>query len=64
LIGEHQGGSQLPTKREIAALYGVTPSTVDAAMIVLKTEGLVRGHQGRGVFVVEGKARTEGNPAE
>ena len=49
-------GAKLPTKRQLAEHYGVGLQAIDAAMIVLKTEGLVRGHQGRGVFVVERSA--------
>lgn len=49
--GELEPGSKLPTKRQLAAEYGVGRNSVDAAMIVLKAEGLIEGHQGRGVYV-------------
>lgn len=46
-------GSKLPTKRELAVRYSVGETSIDTAMVVLRGEGWVRGHQGRGVFVAE-----------
>lgn len=46
--------ARLPTKVQLAAIFDVSINAIDRAMIVLRTEGLVYGHQGRGVFV-EGK---------
>ena len=33
--------------------YGVSAQPVKSALLVLQTEGLVEGHQGRGVFVID-----------
>ncbi len=44
-------GAKLPTKREMCAHYAVSSQTIESAMLVLKTEGLVEGRQGKGVFV-------------
>lgn len=49
--GRLQPGQQLPIRRELAAAYGVAGGTIDAALLILKTEGWVRGHQGRGTYV-------------
>lgn len=49
--GDLAPDSKLPTKRELAVEYGVSVGTVNAALLVLSTEGLVEGHQGRGTFV-------------
>lgn len=50
--GELLPGDQLPYKRELAVRYKVSGQVIDAAMIVLRAEGLVEGRQGKGVFVV------------
>jgi GntR family transcriptional regulator len=44
-------GAKLPTKREMCAQYGVSSQTIESAMLVLKTEGLLDGRQGKGVYV-------------
>jgi GntR family transcriptional regulator len=46
-------GDKLPTRNGLIDLYRVSGPTIDAAMLVLKTQGWVRGHQGRGTFVAE-----------
>jgi GntR family transcriptional regulator len=46
-------GDKLPTRNDLIDLYRVSGPTIDAAMLVLKTQGWVRGHQGRGTFVAE-----------
>lgn len=46
-------GDQLPFKRDLATHYGVSDQVIDAAMIVLRTEGWVEGRQGKGVYVAE-----------
>jgi DNA-binding GntR family transcriptional regulator len=33
--------------------YGVAGGAVDSALLLLKAEGWVRGHQGRGIFVTD-----------
>jgi DNA-binding GntR family transcriptional regulator len=49
--GELRPGDQLPFKRALATRYEVSEQVIDAAMIVLRTEGWVEGWQGKGVFV-------------
>jgi DNA-binding GntR family transcriptional regulator len=44
-------GAKLPTKREMCAQYSVSSQTIESAMLVLKTEGLLDGRQGKGVYV-------------
>lgn len=49
--GEYEPGARLPTYEELAALYSVSRSTAQRAIVLLEDRGVVRGHQGRGVFV-------------
>ncbi len=44
-------GDRLPATRELAGLLGLNRTTVSAAYELLETEGLIRGHVGRGSFV-------------
>jgi DNA-binding transcriptional regulator YhcF (GntR family) len=57
--GEIEPGNKLPSSRELATEYGVAAMTVHQAIRVLRDEGLVNSHQGRGVFV-----RTDRDDAE
>jgi DNA-binding GntR family transcriptional regulator len=50
---KYKPGDRLPTKRQLAETYGTSLPTIDLAMVVLKTEGWVRGHQGRGTYVAD-----------
>jgi GntR family transcriptional regulator len=51
--GEWPPGTMLPGEPELAARYGVTRATVNRALSVLRTEGLVRPERGRGTTVNE-----------
>jgi GntR family transcriptional regulator len=51
--GEWPPGFVLPSEPELAARYGVTRATVNRALSVLRTEGLVRPERGRGTTVNE-----------
>ena len=53
--GELPAGTRLPTKNALMAMYEVGGSAVDTAMLLLRTEGYVIGHQGKGRFVADGK---------
>jgi DNA-binding transcriptional regulator YhcF (GntR family) len=44
-------GERLPPTRELAGQLGLNRTTVSAAYEVLESEGLIRGHVGRGSFV-------------
>lgn len=49
--GQLQTGERLPATRELAGLLGLNRTTVSAAYELLESEGLIRGHVGRGSFV-------------
>ena len=49
--GEHQPHTPLPTMRQLAELYSVSPRTVAKVIADLRERGLVYGVQGVGVFV-------------
>ncbi len=57
--GTLPAGTRLPSGRELAAEYGVALMTVQRAIDVLRSEGLVRSHQGSGVFVRAGADTSE-----
>jgi DNA-binding GntR family transcriptional regulator len=44
-------GPKLPTLEILAEQAGVSPTTVQRALKILKDEGLVYGMAGRGIFV-------------
>lgn len=58
--GDLRPGQRMKSNRELATEYGVAAMTVYQAMRVLREEGLVISHQGRGVFVSSGDTATEG----
>lgn len=61
--GELPLGERLPSERKLATVLGVSRTTVVAAYRELEARGLVRGHVGRGTFVVGGTgANDEGAP--
>ncbi|KXK62249.1 GntR family transcriptional regulator [Micromonospora rosaria] len=49
--GELKPGDKLPSISELCKQYGVSTQVIRSAMLVLRAEGLVEGHQGRGVYV-------------
>lgn len=51
--GELAPGAKLPTHAALAQQYGVSLQPVKMALWQLELQGLVEGHQGKGVFVVE-----------
>jgi len=55
--GELKPGDRLPSISQLQKQYAVSAQPVKSALLVLQTEGLVEGHQGRGVFVVDRAAR-------
>ena len=58
LGGEIGWGEKLPPTRELAGLLKLNRTTVSAAYELLESEGLIRGHVGRGSYV-EGPAAGE-----
>lgn len=51
--GEYPPGGQLPSTTALADLYSVSRSTVVRAVGLLHDRGLIRGEQGRGMYVAE-----------
>ncbi|GAA4092320.1 winged helix-turn-helix domain-containing protein [Nonomuraea soli] len=49
--GKLAPGSSLPSTAQLGQRYEVSASVVKAAISVLRTEGLIVGQQGKGVFV-------------
>lgn len=49
--GEYRAGDRLPSQRVLARTHGVAMNTAREAYRALADEGLVRRHQGKGVFV-------------
>ncbi len=52
--GKLRAGDRLPPTRDLAIQLGLNRTTVAAAWEALESEGLIRGHVGRGSFVAEG----------
>jgi GntR family transcriptional regulator len=51
--GRYQPGDQLPSERELRERFSVSGGTIRGALAMLRAEGLVTSHPGRGVFVAE-----------
>jgi 2-aminoadipate transaminase len=54
LSGGLRRGERIPPTRELAGLLGLNRATVSAAYALLESEGMIRGHVGRGSFVLAG----------
>jgi len=54
--GGYEPGDWLPAEQVLAERYGVSRSVLREAISKLKADGLVRGHQGRGVMVISNRA--------
>lgn len=50
--GELPLGAAIPSTRELCTEFGVSATSVRAAVAQLRTEGLVRGQPGKGVYVI------------
>src|SRR6266853_2990615 len=55
-------GERLPATRELAGSLGLNRATIAAAYELLESEGLLRGHVGRGSFVNAPKSKTIAAP--
>jgi GntR family transcriptional regulator len=51
--GELKVGDKLPSITQLKAQYAVSETVVRNAMLILRTEKLVEGRPGSGVFVAE-----------
>lgn len=49
--GELRPGDQIPTVAELKAQYSTSVTAVRNAMLILRNEGIVEGHQGKGVYI-------------
>lgn len=49
--GELPPGAKLPSISELCRQYDVSTQVIRSAMLILRAEGLVEGHQGKGVYV-------------
>lgn len=62
--GEFPAGSRLPAERELAALLGVSRTSLREAVISLEIAGLVEVRVGSGIFVTGGARARSGVAAE
>ncbi|KEF38677.1 transcriptional regulator [Schinkia azotoformans MEV2011] len=64
--GEWPVGSKLPTQREMAKQFNVNRSTVITAIEILKSEGLLEGKTGSGIYIVNNQwsLRTASSPPD
>jgi GntR family transcriptional regulator len=53
IAGEYPRGGQLPTEEQLAERLSVHRVTVNRALSILRAEGLVYVHRGKGTFVTE-----------
>jgi DNA-binding transcriptional MocR family regulator len=58
ITGRMVRGERLPPTRELAGSLGLNRTTIAAAYEALESEGLIRGHVGRGSFVEGPEAET------
>ncbi|MEV4842214.1 winged helix-turn-helix domain-containing protein [Micromonospora matsumotoense] len=49
--GEYPPHTRLPSVRQLAELYSVSPATIDKVHVLLRTQGLTYGIPGGGVYV-------------
>ena len=56
--GEIPPRRAVPSKRVLIQRYEVSARTVDAAMAILRDEGLIETELGKGLFVIEPGERT------
>lgn len=57
--GEYRPGSRMPSRTELAAMYQISDTVSDKAMLILRQLGLVETLPGVGVFVVDRTQSTE-----
>ncbi|MEV0154554.1 winged helix-turn-helix domain-containing protein [Micromonospora sp. NPDC050686] len=60
--GELAPGDKLPSTAELCREHGVSTIVVRQAIFALRSEGLVEGVQGVGVFVAEELPQGQGKP--
>jgi DNA-binding GntR family transcriptional regulator len=50
--GEIGPDRPIPSKTSLKQEYGISDTTVNAALAILRAENLIRGVKGKGIFVV------------
>ncbi|MBI3405107.1 MAG: winged helix-turn-helix transcriptional regulator, partial [Acidobacteria bacterium] len=60
--GDLRTGDRIPASRELAQQLGVHRTTVANAYAELESEGLIRGHVGRGTFIMGATQPTKITP--
>ena len=61
--GEYAPGARLPSIRQLAKQYGISPQTVQNALRELRQDGLVVSQQGRAFFVRDPDRPLSGTPS-
>ena len=51
--GQYQPGERIPSAVTLSTTYSVSPRTAQFALALLKDEGLITTHYGRGSYVAE-----------
>ncbi|MBS1253747.1 MAG: Arabinose metabolism transcriptional repressor [Anaerolineales bacterium] len=59
LDAEWEVGGRLPSEHELCAQLGISRGTLRQALAELEREGFVRREQGRGTFVIRGRAKQD-----
>lgn len=49
--GELAAGDKLPSMSELRTEYAASITAVRNALLILKSEGVIEGHQGKGIYV-------------
>ena len=49
--GEYPPGRPIPSKKTLQQRHGVSQVTVDAALAILREDGLLETHPGKGLYV-------------
>lgn len=62
MSGEIPAGRRVPSMRELTQEHGISNRTVDSAMKILKTEGLIEMEPGKGLFVLPASQRHRAGP--
>ena len=53
MSGEWRPGQRIPKIRELAKEFATGQTTVKTALMFLRAEGLVRGQQGKAIYVAD-----------
>lgn len=57
--GELQPGAALPSKHALSRTWGVSRQPVEAALIILRTQGLIVGYPGKATYVTADRAKIQ-----